>query len=204
VNLLVMDTEVYSNTGGQASKATPRGAVAKFAADGKKTGKKNLGLMMSTYSNAYVASVNLGMDRDQTARAIVEAEQHDGPSLIIAYSPCIAHGYSMQLSKKQSERASKSGYWPMYRINPENEKKGEPVFTWDSPNVDGDFQKYVEEEIRYRSLMRANPEEAERLIKLAREDNAQRFSSILSIGGGATEESDEQEEQELVNAESNE
>ncbi len=204
VNLLVMDTEVYSNTGGQSSKATPRGAVAKFAADGKKTGKKNLGLMMSTYGNAYIASVNMGMDREQTARAIVEAEQHDGPSLIIAYSPCIAHGYSLQLAKKQSEKASKSGYWPMYRINPNNEAKGEPVFTWDSPAVESDFEKYVSEEIRYRSLMRSNPEEAERLIKLAKEDNAKRFASILSIGGGQQPSVEEKEAEELVNAESHE
>jgi len=202
VNLLVVDTEVYSNTGGQSSKATPRGAVAKFAADGKKTGKKNLGLMMSTYGNAYVASINMGMDREQSAKAIIEAEQHDGPSLIIAYSPCIAHGYSMQISKKQSERASKSGYWPMYRINPANSAKGEPVFTWDSLEVDSDFQKYVEEEIRYRSLMRANPEEAERLIELAREDNAERFSSILAIGGAQPLAA--KEEQELEKAESHE
>jgi pyruvate-ferredoxin/flavodoxin oxidoreductase len=110
VNLLVLDTEVYSNTGGQSSKATPRGAVAKFASDGKKLGKKNLGLMMTSYGNAYVASVNMGMDKEQTARAIVEAEQHNGPSLVIAYSPCIAHGYSLQLSKKQSEKATKSVY----------------------------------------------------------------------------------------------
>lgn len=182
VNLLVLDTEVYSNTGGQSSKATPRGAVAKFAADGKKVGKKNLGLMMTSYSNAYVASVNMGMDREQSARAIVEAEQHNGPSLIIAYSPCIAHGYNMQLMKKQSEKASKSGYWPMYRYNPDRISEGLPPFSWDSPSVDTEFEKYVEEEIRYKVLKRSNPAEAERLIKLAEEDNKRRFEELSHLG----------------------
>ena len=181
VNLLVMDTEVYSNTGGQSSKATPRGAVAKFASDGKKTGKKNLGLMMTTYSNAYVASINMGMDREQTARAIVEAEKHNGPSLIIAYSPCIAHGYNMQLSKKQSEKASKSGYWPMYRFDPERREQGLDPLVWDSPEVDTSFEHYLEPEIRYRSLMRANPLEAERLNKLAEEDNRRRFEELKHL-----------------------
>ncbi|MFT7232437.1 MAG: pyruvate/2-oxoacid:ferredoxin oxidoreductase alpha subunit/pyruvate/2-oxoacid:ferredoxin oxidoreductase beta subunit [Cyclobacteriaceae bacterium] len=181
VNLLVLDTEVYSNTGGQSSKATPRGAVAKFASDGKKLGKKNLGLMMTTYGNAYVASVNMGMDREQTLRAIVEAEQHNGPSLIIAYSPCIAHGYSMQLAKKQSEKASKSGYWPMYRFNPELKNQNLSPFTWDSPELDTDFEKYVEEEIRYKTLKRSNPEEAERLIGLAKDDNARRFQDLKHL-----------------------
>lgn len=181
VNLLVLDTEVYSNTGGQSSKATPRGAVAKFASDGKKLGKKNLGLMMTTYGNAYVASINMGMDREQTARAIVEAEKHDGPSLIIAYSPCIAHGYNMQQAKKQSEKASLSGYWPMYRFNPELREEGKDPFIWDNPNIETGFEKYVEEEIRYRTLMRANPEEAHRLIELAKEDNKRRFEELKHL-----------------------
>ncbi|MBV6644898.1 MAG: pyruvate:ferredoxin (flavodoxin) oxidoreductase [Cyclobacteriaceae bacterium] len=181
VNLLVLDTEVYSNTGGQSSKATPRAAVAKFAADGKKLSKKNLGLMMASYGNAYVASINMGMDREQSARAIVEAEQHDGPSLIIAYSPCIAHGYNMQLAKKQSERASKSGYWPMYRFDPKLRNAGKEPLSWDNPSVDTDFGKYTEEEIRYRSLMRADPLEAERLATLAKEDNQRRFEDIRHL-----------------------
>jgi pyruvate-ferredoxin/flavodoxin oxidoreductase len=197
VNLLVLDTEVYSNTGGQSSKATPRGAVAKFAADGKKLGKKNLGLMMTTYGNAYVASVNMGMDREQTARAIVEAEKHNGPSLIIAYSPCIAHGYNMQLTKKQSEKASKSGYWPMYRYNPDRINEGLSPFTWDSPSVDTEFEKYVEEEIRYKVLMRSNPAEAERLIKLAEQDNKRRFEEISHLAGDAPETHTEEVEEPL-------
>ncbi len=195
VNLLVMDTEVYSNTGGQSSKATPRGAVAKFAADGKKMGKKNLGMMMMSYGNAYVASVNMGQDREQVAKAIVEAEKHDGPSLIIAYSPCIAHGYNLQQAKKQSEKAATSGYWPIYRFNPALREKGENPFIWESPEIDSDFDKYVEEEIRYRSLMRAQPEEAERLLKLAREDNQRRFEELKHMAGESKpEEKNETEE----------
>ncbi|MBL7857354.1 MAG: pyruvate:ferredoxin (flavodoxin) oxidoreductase [Cyclobacteriaceae bacterium] len=182
VNVLVMDTEVYSNTGGQASKATPRGAVAKFASDGKKLGKKNLGLMMTTYGNAYVASVNMGMDREKTALAFVEAEKHNGPSIIIAYSPCIAHGYSMNQAKKQSEKATKSGYWPMYRFNPDLRAEGLNPFTWDVQTEEVvSFKDYLEEEIRYKTLNLSNPVEAERLIELAKKDNEQRFHDIKHL-----------------------
>lgn len=181
VNLLVLDTEVYSNTGGQASKSTPRGAVAKFAANGKKLGKKNLGLMMASYGNAYVASVNMGENREQTAMAFAEAEKHDGPSLIIAYSPCIAHGYDMKFSKKQSEKATHSGYWPIYRFNPELRKEGLAPFIWETAETDDDFKNYVSNEIRYRTLQRANPEEAQRLLKLAKEDNKRRFEDLKHL-----------------------
>ena len=182
VNILVVDTEVYSNTGGQASKSTPRGAVAKFASDGKKLGKKNLGLMMTTYGNAYVASVNMGMDREKTALAFVEAEKHNGPSIIIAYSPCIAHGYSMNLAKKQSEKAVKSGYWPMYRFNPDLRGEGKNPFTWDVQTEEVvSFKDYLEEEIRYRTLNLSNPVEADRLVELAKKDNEQRFHDIKHL-----------------------
>jgi len=182
VNILVVDTEVYSNTGGQASKATPRGAVAKFASDGKKLGKKNLGLMMTTYGNAYVAVVNMGMDREKTALAFVEAEKHNGPSLIIAYSPCIAHGYNMQQSKKQSEKAVKSGYWPMYRFNPDLRAEGKNPFTWDVPETEKvTFKDYLEEEIRYKTLTLSSPVEAERLTELAIKDNEQRFKDLKHL-----------------------
>jgi pyruvate/2-oxoacid:ferredoxin oxidoreductase alpha subunit/pyruvate/2-oxoacid:ferredoxin oxidoreductase beta subunit/Pyruvate/2-oxoacid:ferredoxin oxidoreductase gamma subunit len=181
VNILVMDTEVYSNTGGQASKATPRGAVAKFASDGKKLSKKNLGLMMTSYSNAYVASVNMGMDREKTALAFVEAEKHNGPSIIIAYSPCIAHGYDMRLTKKQSEKAAKCGYWPMYRFNPDLRSTDDNPFSWDGAEVDTKFNDYLEEEIRYKTLNLTNPEEAHRLEELAERDNAQRFKDIQHL-----------------------
>lgn len=181
VNILVVDTEVYSNTGGQASKSTPRGAVAKFASNGKKLGKKNLGLMMTTYGGAYVASVNMGVDREKTALAFVEAEKHKGPSIVIAYSPCIAHGYNMQLAKKQSEKAAKCGYWPMYRFNPDVRGEHQNPFTWDAPEVDTQFGTYLEEEIRYKTLNLTNPTEAKRLEELAIKDNEQRFKDIKHL-----------------------
>jgi pyruvate-ferredoxin/flavodoxin oxidoreductase len=181
VNVLVLDTEVYSNTGGQSSKSTPRGAIAKFAADGKKTGKKNLGLMMTTYGHAYVASVNMAQDREQVLRAIVEAEAYDGPSIVIAYSPCIAHGYDMKLSVKQSKNASLSGYWPLYRYNPANELVGQDPFTWETPETTVDFKVYTGAEIRYRALELAKPEEAERLQTLAKEDNKRRFDDLQKL-----------------------
>jgi len=181
VNLLVLDTEVYSNTGGQASKATPRGAVAKFASDGKKVGKKNLGLMMTSYSNAYVASVNMGMNREKTALAFVEAEKHNGPSLIIAYSPCIAHGYDMKLMKKQSEKAAKCGYWPMYRFNPDIRNENQAPLMWDGVEIDTGFEDYLQEEIRYKTLNMTNPEESARLVSEAVKDNAKRFQDIKQL-----------------------
>ncbi len=181
VNVLVVDTEVYSNTGGQASKSTPRGAIAKFAADGKKTGKKNLGLMMTTYGHVYVASINMAQSRDQVLQAIVEAEAYDGPSIILAYSPCIAHGYDMKISVKQAQNAAQSGYWPMYRYNPANELVGKDPFVWESPEKTVDFKVYTGAEIRYRALELANPEEAERLQRLAKEDNKRRFEDLKKL-----------------------
>jgi pyruvate-ferredoxin/flavodoxin oxidoreductase len=156
--------------------------VAKFASDGKKLGKKNLGLMMTTYGSAYVAVVNMGMDREATARAFIEAERHNGPSLIIAYSPCIAHGYNMQQAKKQSEKAVKSNYWPMYRFNPDLRAEGKNPFIWDVPETEQvSFKDYLEEEIRYKTLTLTNPEEAERLMKLAISDNEQRIKDIKHL-----------------------
>ncbi|MFP4302115.1 MAG: pyruvate:ferredoxin (flavodoxin) oxidoreductase [Spirochaetaceae bacterium] len=181
INILVLDTEVYSNTGGQSSKATPRGAIAKFAASGKKTGKKNLGLMMTTYGNVYVAQVNIGMNREQVAQAFVEAEQYDGPSIIIAYSPCIAHGYDLKFSMKQMKSAGQSGYWPIYRYNPANRMVGENPFTWDSEEPTIDFKEYTKGEIRYRALELSQPEEAERLQKLAKEDNERRIEELKKL-----------------------
>ncbi|MEX2444185.1 MAG: pyruvate:ferredoxin (flavodoxin) oxidoreductase [Alkalispirochaeta sp.] len=187
VNVLVMDTEVYSNTGGQSSKATPRGAIAKFAADGKKTGKKNLGLMMTTYGHVYVASVNMAQDREQVLRAITEAEAYDGPSIIMAYSPCIAHGYDMKNSVKQSKNASLSGYWPLYRYNPANELVGQNPFTWETPEKTVDFKVYTGAEIRYRALELAKPEEAERLQNLAENDNKRRFEDLQKLADSSDE-----------------
>jgi len=179
--LLVLDTGVYSNTGGQASKATPRGAIAKFAASGKQLGKKNLGLMITTYGNAFVASVNLGANRDQVLQAIIEAENHDGPSIIIAYSPCIAHGYDMKYTVQQSKAAASSGYWPIYRYNPDLRAEGKNPFVWESEEPTTDFKEYTHAEIRYRALELAKPEEALRLRELAVEDNKRRFEDLKKL-----------------------
>jgi Pyruvate:ferredoxin oxidoreductase and related 2-oxoacid:ferredoxin oxidoreductases, beta subunit len=137
--------------------------------------------MMTTYSNAYVASVNMGMDREKTALAFTEAANHNGPSIIIAYSPCIAHGYNMQQAKKQSEKATKCGYWPMYRFNPDLRALDQSPFTWDASAVDTGFENYIEEEIRYKTLNLTNPDEAKRLVELAVRDNEQRFKDIKHL-----------------------
>ncbi|MBU8913110.1 MAG: pyruvate:ferredoxin (flavodoxin) oxidoreductase [Spirochaetales bacterium] len=181
INVLVVDTEVYSNTGGQASKATPRGAIAKFAASGKQLGKKNLGLMMTTYGSAFVASVNMGSNREQVLQAVIEAERYDGPSIIIAYAPCIAHGYDMKLGGQQSKAASSSGYWPTYRYNPELRAEGKNPFVWESEEPSSDFKEYTQAEIRYRALELAKPEEALRLRELAIEDNKRRFVDLKNL-----------------------
>ena len=181
VNVLVLDTEVYSNTGGQASKSTPRGAIAKFAASGKKLGKKNLGLMMTTYGNTFVASVNMAADREQVLQAIIEAERYDGPSIVIAYSPCIAHGYDMKLAPQQMKAAASSGYWPIYRYNPEYRDLGQNPFVWESEEPTTDFKEYTHAEIRYRALELAQPEEAQRLRELAIQDNKRRFEDLKKL-----------------------
>ena len=175
VNILVLDTEVYSNTGGQASKATPLGAIAKFAASGKRVRKKDLGLIASTYGYVYVAQVAMGADQAQTLKAIREAEAYDGPSLIIAYAPCINHGLKKGMGKSQAEEAAavECGYWHLWRYNPELEKEGKNPFTLDSkePNWDN-FTAFLKGEVRYASVMKAYPNEAEQLFEAAKE-NAQ-------------------------------
>ncbi len=177
VNVLVMDTEVYSNTGGQASKSTPRGAIAKFAASGKKLGKKNLGLMMTTYGHVYVAQVNMMADHEQAIKAIKEAEEYDGPSIIIGYSPCIAHGIDLKKAIPQAKKAHSSGYWPVYRFDPRKENP----FTWELPEASSNFDEYVDAEIRYNALKRMAPEEHARLRELARKDNARRIEDIKAL-----------------------
>ena len=181
VNVLVMDTEVYSNTGGQASKATPRGAVAKFAASGKKLGKKNLGLMMTTYGMIYVASVNMGANKAQVLKALVEAEKYEGPSIIIAYSPCIAHGINMRKSQAEEKLAADTGYWPLYRYNPELAEEGKNPFVWDSREATADFKDFTANENRYKILERSKPEEAARLHELAKKDNAKRTATFKKM-----------------------
>ena len=176
VNILVLDTEVYSNTGGQSSKSTPTGAVAKFAASGKRIRKKDLGLIATTYGYVYVAQVAMGADHNQTLKAIREAEAYPGPSLIIAYSPCIAHGLKAGMGKSQREEelAVKCGYWQLWRYNPALEDQGKNPFSLDSkaPNWD-EFQDFLTGEVRFQALKKQFPEQAQELFQ-ACEDNARR------------------------------
>jgi pyruvate-ferredoxin/flavodoxin oxidoreductase len=176
INVLVMDTEVYSNTGGQMSKATPLGAVAKFAAAGKTVGKKDLALQAVSYGNVYVARVAMGANPQQTLLAFREAEAYNGPSLIIAYSHCIAHGINMQHGMKQQDLAVASGYWPLIRYNPEVRQSHENPFILDSQRPRISLKDYAYNELRYRMLTRTNPAEAERLMKLAQEVVNQKWS----------------------------
>ncbi len=170
VNILVLDTEVYSNTGGQASKATPRGAVAKFAAGGKATAKKDLGLMAMTYGTAYVAQVAMGANDTQVIRAFIEAERHNGPSLIIAYSHCIAHGIDMSKGMDSQKKAVLCGHWPLYRFNPGLKAKGENPLILDYNEPKLPVAEYAYQETRYKMLTKSHPEAAERLMALAQED----------------------------------
>lgn len=182
VNVLVLDTEVYSNTGGQASKATPAAAVAQFAAAGKQVRKKDLGMMAATYGYVYVAQVAMGADQNQYFKAIKEAEAYPGPSLVIAYAPCINHGLRNGMGKTQMEekRAVECGYWHLYRYNPLLEAEGKNPFTLDSKEPNWDmFQEFLDGEVRYASLRKSFPESAEELYKAAR-DNAQwRYNSYV-------------------------
>jgi pyruvate-ferredoxin/flavodoxin oxidoreductase len=170
VNVLVLDTEVYSNTGGQASKATPLGAVAKFAARGKALPKKDLGLLAMAYGHIYVARVAMGADDTQTLRAFQEAEAHDGPSLIIAYSQCIAHGIDMRQGLSQQKLAVQSGHWPLYRFNPALADAGQSPLTLDSKAPSLPLARYTDNETRYRMLRQSDPERAEALMHAAERD----------------------------------
>jgi pyruvate-ferredoxin/flavodoxin oxidoreductase len=174
VNLLVMDTEVYSNTGGQMSKATPRAAVAKFAAAGKAQPKKDLAMMALNYGNVYVARIAFGANDRQTVRAIMEAEAYEGPSLIIAYSSCIAHGYDLKYSLEQQDMAVKTGYWPLFRYHPEG-ADGQKLFELDSKDPSEALEKYMYREGRFRMLTQSDPVSAERLFKLAQADVTNRW-----------------------------
>jgi pyruvate-ferredoxin/flavodoxin oxidoreductase len=175
VNVLVLDTEVYSNTGGQMSKATPRGAVAKFAMAGKRTAKKDLAMEAISYGSVYVARVAMGGSDMQTVKAFLEAEAYDGPSLIIAYSHCIAHGYDMIFGLQQQKAAVQSGYWPLMRYNPALRQEGKNPFQLDSKPPTIPLEKYVYQETRYTMLKRSNPEAAKELLKLAQEDVNQQW-----------------------------
>ncbi len=170
VNILVMDTEVYSNTGGQASKSTPRAAVAKFASGGKPTGKKDLGMIAMSYGHVYVAQVSMGANMTQVAKAFAEAEAHDGPSLIIAFSPCIAHGIDMATMMAHQKEAADSGYWPLYRFNPNEEAEGRPAMKLDSRAPKMSFRDFAASEGRFAMLARANPEHYNELMDQAQHD----------------------------------
>jgi pyruvate-ferredoxin/flavodoxin oxidoreductase len=170
VNILVLDTEVYSNTGGQMSKATPRGAVAKFAAGGKPAGKKDLGAMAMMYGNVYVAHIAMGSNDTQTIKAFMEAEAWDGPSLIIAYSHCIAHGYDMVHGLEQQKLAVNSGYWPLWRYNPAFAAEGTNPFKLDSKAPSVPLDKYIYNETRYTMLVHSDADAAKRLLGEAQHD----------------------------------
>ena len=186
VNILVMDTEVYSNTGGQASKATPVGAIAKFAAAGKRIRKKDLGMIATTYGYVYVAQVSMGANQAQYLKAIKEAEAYDGPSLIIAYSPCINHGLKSGMGKTQEEgkRAVECGYWHLWRYNPALAEQGQNPFVIDSKEPQWDkFQDFILGEVRYNSLKKAFPAEADELFASAEENAKWRYNSYLRMSG---------------------
>jgi pyruvate-ferredoxin/flavodoxin oxidoreductase len=188
VNVLVLDTEVYSNTGGQASKATPLGAVAKFAAAGKTVPKKDLALQAIAYANVYVARVAMGADPQQTLRALREAESYDGPSLVIAYSHCIAHGIEMRDGLRQQYRAVASGHWPLIRYDPMVRAAEGSPFLLDSPRPRMALREYTRSELRYRALANSDPAEAERLEALAQEAVDQRWRTYEQMAAQAAEE----------------
>jgi len=187
VNVLVLDTEVYSNTGGQASKATPLGAVAKFAAGGKPTIKKDLGMTAMRYGNVYIAQIAMGANDTHTVKAFLEAEAHPGPSLIIAYSQCIAHGIDMAKGMTQQKLAVESGYWPLYRFNPALENEGKNPFQLDSHDPKIKLQDYIYTEGRYRMLQRSDPETAKILLAQAQEAVNHHWAQYKKLAASTTD-----------------
>ena len=183
VNILVFDTEVYSNTGGQASKATNIGAIAQFAAGGKDTKKKDLAAMAMSYGYVYVAQIAQGANMNQCIKAITEAEAYDGPSLIIAYAPCINHGIKGGLTMAQTieKRAVESGYWNLFRFNPELADQGKSPFSLDSKEPTGDIKEFMLNEVRYSSLIRQNPERAERLFAIAEANSKAKYKHLFHL-----------------------
>ncbi|HOJ77474.1 MAG TPA: pyruvate:ferredoxin (flavodoxin) oxidoreductase [Bacillota bacterium] len=175
VNVLVLDTEVYSNTGGQSSKSTPTGAIAKFAAAGKNVKKKDLGLMAMAYGYVYVASVSMGANKNQLLKAVLEAERYKGPSLIIAYAPCINHGINMGKSQEEGRIAVESGYWPLYRYNPDLALEGKNPFSLDSKEPTLSFRDFLLGEVRYSSLKKQFPEQADELYERAEKEAKARY-----------------------------
>ena len=181
INVMVFDTEVYSNTGGQASKSTPTGAIAQFAAGGKEVKKKDMASIAMSYGYVYVAQISMGADFNQAIKAISEAEAYPGPSLIIAYAPCINHGIKKGMAKAQTEEelAVKCGYWHNFRFNPAADNK----FTLDSKAPAGDYMEFLNGEVRYNSLMRSNPEKAERLFAKNHAEAMARYEYLNKLTG---------------------
>jgi pyruvate-ferredoxin/flavodoxin oxidoreductase len=192
VNILVLDTEVYSNTGGQASKSTPRAAVAKFAMGGKGLPKKDLGLIAMSYGYVYVARVAMGANDQQTLRALLEAESYDGPSIVIAYSPCIAHGYDMARSLEQAKLAVQSGHWPMYRYDPRLAEQGKNPLIMESKEPSIPISQYAYNETRYKMLTQLDEERAQQLMSEAQKDAKSRWTlyqqmAAMHYGNGKEE-----------------
>ena len=183
INILVFDTEVYSNTGGQASKATPAAAIAKFAASGKRIKKKDLGMMAMSYGYVYVAQVGMGADKNQLMKAMIEAEAYDGPSLIIAYAPCINHGLKKGMGKSQEniKDAVEAGYWHLYRYNPELKAKGKNPFILDSKEPNASFKDFIMGQVRYSSLAKEFPEIADKLFTMTEEDAKERYDGYKQL-----------------------
>ena len=194
INIMVFDTEVYSNTGGQASKSTPTGAVAQFAAGGKEVKKKDMASIAMSYGYVYVAQISMGADFNQTVKAIAEAEAYPGPSLIIAYAPCINHGIKKGMAKAQTEEelAVKAGYWHCFRYNPAAKEEGKDAFTLDSKAPTGEYQEFLNGEVRYNSLMRSNPEKAKKLFAKNEAEAKARYEYLNKLitlyGANKTEE----------------
>ncbi|MDE7234960.1 MAG: pyruvate:ferredoxin (flavodoxin) oxidoreductase, partial [Ruminiclostridium sp.] len=182
VNVFVFDTEVYSNTGGQASKATNIGAVAQFAAGGKNVKKKDLAGIAMKYGYVYVAQISMGADMNQCIKAISEAEAYDGPSLIIAYAPCINHGIKggLTIAQKVEKEAVQAGYWHLFRFNPAAPEGTNP-FTLDSKAPTGDYKEFMMREVRYNSLMRANPDRANKLFDIAVENSKKKYDDLVGL-----------------------
>ena len=183
INVLVFDTEIYSNTGGQSSKSTPAAAMAKLAASGKKTKKKDLGRMMMSYGNVYVAQVAIGADKNQVVKAMLEAEAHKGPSIIIAYSTCISHGLKkgMGFSIRNMDEAVKAGYWHLYRYNPELKEQGKNPFSLDSKEPQGSFRDFIMDQVRYSAIAKQFPEQAEELFQMTEEHARQKYAELKKL-----------------------
>jgi pyruvate-ferredoxin/flavodoxin oxidoreductase len=194
INLLVLDTEVYSNTGGQMSKSTPRAATAQFAASGKKMPKKNMGMIFATYGNVYVAQISIGANPAQAIKAIMEAEAYDGPSLIIAYAHCINHGINMALGLEQQKKAVACGHWPLYRFNQVLEDDGKNPLIVDSKAPTMSFEEYALGENRYRTLKRVNPDKADDLLAQSQKDVLKSWKFLTSLAAALEPQEKKEEE----------